>query len=176
MQLKNKEKIYEIVAYLIFGVLTTAVSMITYFGILSIGEYVFDISPEAALFNVVRVVAEILQWVFSVAFAFFTNKRWVFKNSDKSIPVKEQLLKFSASRLVTLGLDAVITFGTVWLLQGLDYHEISLGMIGLEDVVISADLISKILAAVVVVISNYVFSKMFVFKEEKQEAKSTESK
>lgn len=161
---KRKENLHEIAVYLLFGVLTTVVSMATYFGILWAGEYLFMLSPEAAEFNVVRVVAEIMQWVLAVLFAFFTNRKWVFKNAGLDTPISKQLLRFSASRLATLGLDALITFGTVWILQALDYHDVSLAFIGLDSVLISADLIAKLLASVVVVVTNYVLSKLFVFK------------
>ena len=158
--MKNKENLREIAVYLIFGVLTTAVSMGTYFGILWMGENILKISPEDKIFNVIRVVAEILQWVFAVLFAFFTNKKWVFTNADDSVSTTQQLVRFSASRLATLGADALITFGTVWILLGVGYRAFSIWKIP-----ITADIIAKLLASVVVVISNYVISKLFVFKK-----------
>ena len=157
---KNKETLNEIAVYLIFGVFTTIVAMGTYFGILWIGEKILKLSPDDKSFNAVRAVAEILQWLFAVLFAFFTNKKWVFTNADQSMSTSKQFIRFSASRLATLGVDAIITFGTVWILLGVGYKEISL--IGID---ISADLIAKLLASVVVVISNYVLSKIFVFKK-----------
>ena len=162
----NKDTLHEIAVYLLFGVLTTVVSMATYFGTLWFGESVMLISPEAAEFNLIRIVAEILQWVLAVLFAFFTNKKWVFKNADSSVSTGAQLLRFSTSRLATLGLDALITLGTVWILQALDYHDIIL--LGFT---VSADLIAKLAASVVVVISNYILSKLFVFKANNGEKK-----
>lgn len=164
---KRKENLHEIAIYLLFGLLTTAVSMLTYFGILWVGEYLLMLSPEEAEFNIIRVVAEVMQWVLAVLFAFFTNRKWVFKNAGLDIPVSRQLLRFSASRLATLGLDALITFGTVWILQALDYHDISLSFIGFDSILLSADLIAKLLASIVVVITNYILSKLFVFKSQK---------
>lgn len=163
MNLKNKDTLKEIAVYVFFGVLTTVVSMTTYFAVLWIGENAFSLSPESAGFNVVRVIAEILQWVFAVLFAFFTNKKWVFKNADDSLSTASQLIRFSASRLATLGLDAAITFGTVWILQAMAYEAVKIWFVN-----VTADLISKILASVVVVISNYVLSKIFVFKDKKK--------
>ena len=156
---KNKDNLREIAVYLIFGVLTTVVSMATYFGTLWFGERIMLISPDNAKFNLVRIVAEILQWVLAVLFAFFTNKKWVFKDADSSVSTGTQLLRFSTSRLATLGLDALITLGTVWILLALGYQAITL--LGFA---ISADLIAKLAASVVVVISNYILSKLFVFK------------
>ena len=165
-KIKNKERLREIIVYFIFGVLTTAVGMGTYFGILLIGEHVLNISPDSTAFNAVRVVAQILQWVFAVLFAFFTNKKWVFTNADKDVSTLSQLLRFSASRLATLGLDTLLTFGTVWVLQWLDYSAVTL-----VGITLSADLISKIVASAVVLISNYILSKIFVFKAKKSNTK-----
>ena len=162
--MKNKEKIREIIVYFIFGVLTTVVGMGTYFGILLLGEHALHISPESPEFNVVRVVAQILHWVFAVLFAYFTNKKWVFTNADNNVSTITQLTKFAASRLATLGLDTAVTFGTVWLLQALAYQSVSI--IGIQ---ISADLISKIAASAVVIVTNYILSKIFVFKNKMEE-------
>ena len=156
---KRKDALREIAVYLLFGVLTTVVAMATYFGILWFGEHKLNINPDDAEFNMVRIVAEVLQWIMAVLFAFFTNKKWVFKDADTSISTGIQLLRFSSSRLATLGLDALITLGTVWLLQALSYETKTLLGIG-----ITADLIAKLLASVAVVISNYILSKLFVFK------------
>ena len=165
-KIKNKERLREIIVYFIFGVLTTAVGMGTYFGILLIGEHVLSISPDSTAFNAVRVVAQILHWVFAVLFAFFTNKKWVFTNADKDVSTLGQLLRFSASRLATLGLDTLLTFGTVWVLQWLRYSAVTL-----VGITLSADLISKIVASAVVLISNYILSKIFVFKAKKSNTK-----
>ena len=161
---KRKDALREIAVYLLFGVLTTVVAMVTYFGILWFGEHKLNINPDDAEFNMVRIVAEVLQWIMAVLFAFFTNKKWVFKDADTSISTGIQLLRFSSSRLATLGLDALITLGTVWLLQALSYETKTLLGIG-----ITADLIAKLLASVAVVISNYILSKLFVFKANKGE-------
>lgn len=167
--MKNKDKMREIIAYLIFGVLTTAVGMGTYFVILWLGEHVWHISPETSIFNVVRVIAQILHWVFAVLFAFFTNKKWVFTNAEEAPSVMNQLLKFAASRLATLGLDTVITFGTVWLLEAIAYEAVRVAFVN-----VTADLISKIAAAIVVIITNYILSKIFVFKDKKSFADGKE--
>ena len=161
--MKNNDKMREILVYLIFGVLTTAVGMGTYFLILSVGEYVFHTSPETPGFYAVRAVAQILHWVAAVLFAFFTNKKWVFTNAEETDSVTKQLCKFAGSRLVTLGLDTAITFGTVWILQMLAYETVKFWFVSM-----TADLISKIIAAIVVTISNYILSKLFVFKDKKE--------
>ncbi len=153
----------EIILYLIFGVLTTVVSMATYFGILWLGESLLAIEPSEDGFYYVRLVAEILQWVFAVLFAFFTNKKWVFTDADKGTSTAKQLSVFASGRLVTLGLDAFVTFGTVWLLQTVGYKELPINV--LITFTVTADLIAKAIASVAVVISNYFISKLLVFKK-----------
>ena len=161
----DNKRIKEIILYLIFGVLTTVVSMATYFGILWLGESLLAIDPTEIRFYYVRLVAEILQWIFAVLFAFFTNKKWVFTDADKAVSTTKQLSVFASGRLVTLGLDAFVTFGIVWLLQTVGYKEVLINV--LITFTVTADLIAKAIASVAVVISNYFISKLLVFKKSK---------
>ena len=150
----------EIIAYLFFGVVTTAVSMGVYFAILLLAEHLGGISPEDVRFNGVRLVAQILQWIAGVLVAFFTNKKWVF-NSDGTGAgeTARELGVFALGRLGTFGLDTVLTFGTVWVLNALGYVPFKF------FITFTADLWSKVVAGVVVIISNYVISKFLVFKK-----------
>ena len=153
-------KYREIIVYLVFGVITTAVSMGVYFAILAFAESLGGMSPDSAEFNAVRLVAQVLQWVAGVLVAFFTNKKWVFNagGTTKKETAKE-LFNFSVGRVGTLGLDTALTFGTVWLLNALNYVPFKFIL------TFTADLWSKIVASVVVIIANYVISKFFVFKK-----------
>ena len=113
----------EIIMYIIFGVLTTIVSLISYYAILFGGMAIFSIEGElAAGYVAVYTVAKVVSWVLSVTFAFFTNKKWVFNagGTTKNETAKE-LLNFSLGRVGTLGLDTALTFGTVWVLNALNY-------------------------------------------------------
>ena len=171
---QNKKKlIKELIAYLFFGVMTTVVALVTYFVILWLGEHAFKIDPSSGGFYAIRIAAQILQWVFAVLFAFYTNKKWVFTSAETNVSTWKQLLTFSSSRLVTLGFDTAITFGTVALLQAVGYTAIEFNFI--IKIAITADLISKIAASVVVIVLNYVFSKLFVFKNKKNDAENGES-
>lgn len=153
-------KYREIISYLFFGVITTAVSMGVYFAILFLAEHIGGISPLESKFNAIRLVAQILQWIAGVLVAFYTNKRWVFKVLETSSKeTAAELYKFAAGRLGTLGLDTVLTFGTVWLLNALNYIPFKLIL------TFTADLWSKILSSVIVIIANYVISKFFVFNK-----------
>lgn len=126
----------EIIFYLIFGVLTTLVSLIVYY----FCTLTF-LNPQ----NAVQLqIANIISWVLSVVFAYVTNRRFVFesKNSNKL----EEIIKFVSARLLTLLLDMFIMFVCVTILK-------------------FNDRISKLLSQVIVIISNYIFSKIFVFKK-----------
>ena len=154
------EKYREIISYLFFGVITTLVSLGVYFSILSLAEDILAISPSESRFDAVRLVAQVLQWIAGVLVAFYTNKRWVFcaQSSSKSDAARE-LLSFSLGRVGTLGLDTVLTFGTVWILNALGYVPFKFIL------TFSADLWSKIVSSAVVIVANYVISKFIVFKK-----------
>ena len=154
------EKYREIITYIFFGIITTAVSMGVYFAILLFAEHIGKISPNESRFNTVRLVAQIIQWVAGVLVAFFTNKKWVFNaGGTTKRETMCELLNFSLGRIGTLGIDTALTFGTVWLLNALNYVPFKFIL------TFTADLWSKIVASVVVIITNYVISKFFVFKK-----------
>ena len=153
------QKYREILLYLFFGVLTTAVSFATYFllfhgGVALLGEtYAWH----------VRVAAQILQWVAGVLFAFFTNKKYVFGDTNtESRHMWHKLGEFSLSRVATLLLDTALPFGIVALLHSIAYEAISLPIVNIP---LSADLIAKCVAALFVIVGNYVLSKLFVFRK-----------
>ena len=155
----------ELIRYLIFGVLTTFVGWAVYFAIMLGGRSLLSIPNEdttSAAYIGLYTVAQLVQWVCAVLFAFFTNRKWVFTEADKSQKMLPQLLAFSGGRVLTLGLDYVITF-----VGGLALSSL---IPSLNDVTIIGitlnfnEVIAKIAAAVVVIVCNYIFSKLFVFK------------
>lgn len=147
----------EIVMYLVFGVLTTLVGMGSYFIILKIGSALGFSDENGDPTYGLRLAAQILQWLLAVLFAFYTNRKWVFDGADKSAkPLPIQLVEFGSSRVITLLLDTGVTFGCVWLLDTANYTQTS---------ILSKDLIAKCVAAVLVIIGNYVLSKLWVFKK-----------
>ena len=150
----------EIITYIVFGVVTTAVSMGVYFAILAIAEHVGGVSPSSPEFDGVRLAAQVLQWVAGVLVAFFTNKKWVFNACGTSAgDTARELGVFALGRVGTFGLDTALTFGTVWILNALNYVPFTFILI------FTADLWSKIVSSIVVIISNYVISKFLVFKK-----------
>lgn len=133
-ELYNKYK--EIINYLIFGVLTTAVNFIVYL-------------VCAKLFHIDEVVSNVIAWFLSVLFAYVTNKIYVFesKSVEKNVLMKE-IVSFFGCRLFS-GIMDIILFS------------ICVKAIHMND------MIAKIIISVLVVILNYIFSKLIIFKKKK---------
>jgi putative flippase GtrA len=94
-----------------------------------------------------NMVLSIINWTAGVIFAYFTNRRFVFKSHE---PMLKEAPKFVLSRVSTLILDAVV-------MQ-------VLGALGVNLVV------ATLISAVLVMIGNYVFSKLFVFSKKNEAA------
>lgn len=144
-QLYKKYK--EIVDYLFFGVLTTLVS----WGTFAVFSLLFGAVIEDAV--IISSIANALSIVCAVAFAYVTNKLWVFGSKSWSrAVVLPELAKFLSARLIT----AIIEMAGVPLLV----------FVGLDETVFGIDgMIAKAIVSVAVIILNYVFSKLFVFKK-----------
>ena len=142
-------KYKEIIMYLIFGVLTTVVSW---------GSYaIFEMAFEKAIVdvNVLVAVANVLSWVTAVIFAYITNKLFVFESkSFKPTTVFKEIGLFVGSRLISGAVEWVGVPLLVW--------------IGLNQTIFGVEgMLSKVLVSVIVVILNYILSKLIVFKKEK---------
>ena len=132
------KKYKEIINYLIIGVLTTVVSLATFY-IVRILFLTNDTQLDIQISN-------IISWFFAVLFAFITNKKYVFESKKKGKENLAEMIKFYLSRISTLLID----MGVMWLLTApLNIN----------------DKISKILVQFIIVILNYVLSKIFVFKK-----------
>lgn len=129
--IKIYKKYEEIINYLIFGILTTLVSILSY-------------AFFTRFVNLDYVLSNILSWILSVTFAFFTNQKYVFKTSSSN-KIKD-MFKFYLSRLTSLGIELITMYILVTLLS-------------------LNDMISKIIVQFIVIVLNYVLSKLFVFKK-----------
>lgn len=127
-------KYYDILAYLFFGVLTTAVNYIVYL-------------PCYNWLKLSAAMSNVIAWVAAVIFAFLTNKPFVFKSHDWSAKVVwPELTKFVGCRIGSGLLETAIIFLTVDLLHWNGN-------------------IMKLITSVLVVILNYVGSKLLVFRK-----------
>lgn len=129
-------KYREVIMYLIFGVLTTVVALAIYYGLV----YTI-IDPNDAFW---LQVANFISWAGGVVFAYITNRKYVFQSHETN-KLKE-VSSFVGARLLTLFMDMAIMFVGVTLLHG-------------------NDKVIKLISQVVVIVANYVFSKLFVFKK-----------
>lgn len=124
----------EIVNYIVVGIMTTLVGWSVYF--VSVATFLDAENP------IQLQIANILNWISSVAFAYVTNRKFVFKSTEKN--VLREATQFSASRLSTLFLDMAVMF-------------VMVSLMGFNDG------ISKIVSSVLVTVANYLISKLFVF-------------
>ncbi len=163
------EKHREIILYLIFGVLTTVVSFIAYFAVFWGWKAAAGIPADdttSPQYFLAYSVAQIAQWVTGVLFAFFTNRKWVFSDAEKNGTMLSQLIKFAAARVATFFVDYGVTYFGALALTALVPSLVAVTMFGRS--LNFCDLIAKFVAAVIVVVSNYVISKLFVFKKTKE--------
>lgn len=130
------KKHWDVISYLVFGGLTTAVNYLIYLPCYNILHWNASLSNVAA-------------WVVSVAFAFLTNKPFVFRSHDWSARVVlPELSKFLGCRVGSGVMETAIIFVTVDLLQWNGNW-------------------MKLITAVLVVILNYFGSKLLVFRKSK---------
>ena len=107
------------------------------------------------------LVSNVLSWICSAAFAFVTNKVWVFGSKSRSVKVLlRESLSFAGARLFSLGVEEL----GLWLLVS----AIGMGQmqpLQIFSVSINGNMIAKVIMQVVAVILNYVFSKFIIFKK-----------
>lgn len=165
MKLKELYSKYEeIIKYLFFGVLTTLVGWAVYFSVLLVGKGVLGLPAEdtsSAKYLLIYTVAQVVQWVAAVLFAFFTNRKWVFTDADRDKPIYKQLPVFAGGRVLTFFLDYLITYFGALALSSLLTMLNSLTLFGREWNL--NEIAAKLVAAVVVIIVNYILSKLLVF-------------
>ena len=161
-------KYREIILYLVFGVLTTLVGWGVYFVILWAWKGAFAIPAEdttSGIYIAGYTVSQVIQWLAAVLFAFFTNRAWVFTEAEKNVSLWGQLAAFAGGRVATFGIDYVVTLLGGIALSALLPDITAVAFIGREWNL--AEIGAKVVAAVIVIVCNYIFSKIFVFKNKK---------
>ena len=140
------KKYREQIAYLFFGGVTTVVNLVTYF----------------ALHSVLRLdsdAANIIAWVISVLVAYFTNRKWVFDSHTAGCAALREFAAFVGARVVTGVMDQAIMHLTV---KVLGPKLIAPAYTQLWDNGM------KLASNVLVIILNYVFSKLFIFRKKEE--------
>lgn len=151
----------ELFNYIVFGVLTTVVSFVSYYifrkifpGENSVPDFLKWVFNLTAVFGTesATVLPVFLSWICSVTFAYITNRIWVFESKAKGLGAVFECLKFYGARVLTLFVDILIMFllvdltginGTLW------------------------EFFAKAVSSVFVLVLNYILSKLLVFRGKK---------
>ena len=141
-------KYREPIVYVIFGALTTAVNYIIYFILRFI--------------SVEYLSATVIAWLGAVLFAYAVNRIFVFKSRTKGIAAVQEFTLFISARILSLGLDALIMF---LFIDCAHIDALTWSPSFISIVIPIGEFIAKTVAQVVIVISNYVFSKLIIFKK-----------
>ena len=119
------------------------------FGVLTTAINIIAFFVCSRLVNLSLIPSNIIAWILSVLFAFITNKIYVFNSKNYSFSVVlRELIDFIVARGATGILDLVLMY-------------LFVSIIGIED------MISKIIINIIVIILNYILSKLYVFKNKK---------
>ena len=93
------------------------------------------------------MAATVLSWVLTVVFAYWTNRTFVFKSQNKDTgSVVKEFVSFIGARIATEVLELVLMYVMV-------------------DLLTINDKISKLVCQVLVILANYVLSKIWIFKD-----------
>ena len=128
----------EILNYLVFGVLTTVVSIATYL--------LFANTFLSAKTDLDIQIANVLSWICAVTFAYVTNRKFVFKSKSKGKEIAKEASNCFIARISSLIVDMALMY-ILYSIMHID------------------DTISKLVVQIVVVILNCVLSKIFIFKK-----------
>ena len=111
--------------------------------LISIGSY----SIADVIFGINELIANIISWILAVLFAFFTNRIWVFQSATDTVNAFfSQMIHFFGGRVATLLVEEAIIFVFITIL---DFRSVPV----------------KAAAQVVVIVLNYIISKLWVFKK-----------
>lgn len=143
--LKNKEKLREMVVYLFFGVLTTLINWVIY-TLLTSALGMNGCEEGSGRYLLIGNVSNAVAWIVSVLFAFFTNKHYVFQSkATRANGAWKEFVLFVSARVLSL---LIFDLGLYTLLLFVLPHQLD-----------------KILMNVLVVVFNYLASKLVVFKK-----------
>lgn len=140
----RSERFRELFFYGAAGVITTAINWGVYVAVSRGTSLLLGISVENAL---LIAIATVIGWAASVAFAFWSNKKFVFRSPrwDGST-LRRELPEFVTARLLSLGFDMA-------------FVELAVHLVGMGDK------LAKLIANVIVILLNYFVSKFWIFRK-----------
>ena len=134
---------YEIINYLIFGVATTLVNWVSFSFLMHETHLPLTINNA-------------ISWFLSVIFAYITNKLWVFNSKSWKIhTVWKEMGLFFCARILSGAVEMIV----VPMLVYIGINKILFGVEGFE---------AKIITSVIVIVLNFIFSKLFIFKKDER--------
>lgn len=139
---KYWDQYHELIVYFIFGVLTTLVCWVVY----ALLKLILNVADPVQM-----QIAVVLRWLAGVIFAYVTNRIYVFHSHNPH--VFREFISFAASRALTL----LVEMFTMWLLSSKLHIN---------------DWIATFIGTFIVMILNYVFSKLFVFAKRNKSVRS----
>ena len=132
----------ELLLYLFFGLSTTLVSILSRL-------VIYQLTQQ-------ELLATGLANSIGILFAFSTNDRLVFKQARENWPIR--LMRFTLARLSTLLLDLFLTFLFVTQFPNI------IGQF-VNDNIDKVNSIETVISQFLIIILNYIFSKVFIFKK-----------
>lgn len=96
-------------------------------------------------FHINYMIANVISWIISVLFAYITNRIFVFKSKSENIVL--EIYQFFKYRIFSFLIEIFLMY-------------VFVELINIDD------MISKVIVQIIVIVLNYVFSKLFVFKKE----------
>ena len=137
----------EVISYLFWGGVAFVLSMVLF--------WIFN-----SKLGMGEVTANTIDWIIVVIFAFFTNKLFVFRSKAGSLSgLGKEFVSFIAARLFTLLLEDAI----IWL---------GCKKMGFDSEI--GSLVVKLIGQFVVIVANYVLSKLWIFRKPKDKKEATE--
>ncbi len=159
----------EVTLYLVFGVITSILAFLTYLAVFDVAEHSLHVSMDdktAFAYTLTYIIAQAMQWLVALLTCFYTNRKWVFTEADHGKgSLLHQLWLFAGSRVFTFFLDLAVTYGLIHLLSLWLTPDTAPTLWGIKP---DAELWAKVVVSAVVIATNYVLSKLIVFKKRKQ--------
>lgn len=138
-------KYREMIAYVFFGGVTTVVNVVAYNAMAALG--------------LSTGVANGIAWVLSVLVAYFTNRVWVFHSKNRGMDAVKEFASFVGCRVGSGLLDeGIMIFGVDWL----GPRVVAPAGMGLWRLGV------KVFSNIIVMILNYIFSKLFIFRKKEK--------
>lgn len=143
-RMDQSPRLKELVAYLFFGVMTTLINWLSYI-ILTLVLGLNQLPPNSASYYTIANLSNITSFILSVLFAFFTNKKFVFRSKSNLKGTWREFGLFVSARVLSYLIFDLALFNL--LLGQMDHR------------------LNKLLMNVGVVLFNYVASRLVIFKK-----------